>query len=128
HARIAGPQDIEQLPLDDFFDVSPDDMVPYSTLASLLWARTTTSERAYAFLRALDPSARVAVYGHDVARAGFAIDREPLLCVSTSFGCFDGDKLYLEWDLAEPANSAAETAARGLRALYPHAPPMHRDV
>ena len=57
-----------------------------------------------------------------------AVEREPLLCVSTSFGCYDGDKLYLEWDLAEPAESARETAARGLRVLHPAAPPVHRDA
>ncbi len=77
-------------------------------------------------MKAIDANATVAVYGHDVARWGYAIDREPLLCVSTSFGCFDGDKLYLEWDLSERATTAMETARKGLRALYPDAPPVHR--
>ena len=68
----------------------------------------------------------MAVYGHDVARAGYAIDREPLLCVSSSFGCFDGDKLVLEWDLGERAETAREVADRGLFALHPEASPVHR--
>jgi hypothetical protein len=125
HARIQSRHDLERLRLDGFFDVPLEEMAMNGTLGALLWARTTSSERAYAFLRAIDPEARVAVYGHDVARSGYSIEREPLLCVSTSFGCYDGDKLYLEWDLAEPAESAAEVAWRGLRALYPEALRVH---
>jgi hypothetical protein len=128
HAVIRSAEDLERLPLDGFDAVPLDDMATRGILGALLWARTTTTDRAFAFLRALDPEGRVAVYGHDVARSGYAVEREPLLCVSTSFGCYDGDKLYLEWDLAEPAESALATAHRGLRALHPHAPPVHRDV
>jgi hypothetical protein len=128
HARIESREDLERLPLEGFFDVPLEEMATRGTLGALLWARTTTTERANAFLRAIHPDARVAIYGHDVARAGYAIDREPLLCISTSFGCFDGDKLYLEWELDEPALSAADVARRGLRPLYPWAPPMHREV
>ena len=97
-------------------------------LAELLWARTASTPRARAFLDVFDPDLTVALYGHDVAREGFAIDREPLLCVSTSFGCFDGDKLYLSWDLAEPIGSAADLAARGLVPLWPEAAPVYRSV
>jgi hypothetical protein len=128
HARIRSADDLERLPLDGFDTIPLEDMATRSILGALLWARTTTTDRAFEFLRALDAEARVAVYGHDVARGGFAVEREPLLCVSTSFGCFDGDKLYLEWDLAEPAESARLTAKRGLRLLHPDAPPVHRDV
>ena len=67
------------------------------------------------------------MYGHDVAHSGYAIDREPLLCVSSSFGCFDGDKLYLEWDLATPAKNAADVAKRGLFPLHPSATPVYRE-
>lgn len=126
HARIESRQDIERLPLDGFFDVPLEEMATRGTLGALLWARTTSTERANAFLRAVDPDARVALYGHDVARAGHTIEREPLLCISTSFGCYDGDKLYLEWELDEPALSAVDVARRGLRALYPDAPAVHR--
>ncbi|WP_231511183.1 metallophosphoesterase [Chondromyces apiculatus] len=126
HARIERRDDLERLPLDGFFDVPLEEMSTRGTLGALLWARTTSTERANAFLRAIDPTARVAVYGHDVARSGYAIDREPLLCISTSFGCYDGDKLYLEWDLDEPADSAADVATRGLRQLYPSAPTVYR--
>ena len=128
HAGIESGADLDKLPLDGFLDLTLADSAARATLAALLWARTTSSERAHAFLRAILPGSRVAVYGHDVARAGYAIDREPLLCVSTSFGCFDGDKLYLEWDLAETVKTAADLARRGLRPLHPQAPPVYREL
>jgi hypothetical protein len=128
HAVIRSAADLERLPLDGFDSIPLEDMEIRGILGALLWARTTSTDRALAFLRALDPDARVAVYGHDVARAGYAVDREPLLCISTSFGCFDGDKLYLEWDLAQPAESAREVARRGLRVLHPEATPVHRGA
>jgi hypothetical protein len=127
HTKIESADDLERLRLDAVNDFSFEDMASRSTLGALLWARTTSTERARAFLQAIHKDARVAIYGHDVARAGFAIQREPLLCVSTSFGCFDGDKLYLEWDLAEPAESAHEVAERGLRPLHPDAPRVYRE-
>jgi hypothetical protein len=128
HAVIRSADDLERLPLDGFDSVPLEDIATRGILGALLWARTTTTERAFAFLRALDRDARVAVYGHDVVRSGYAVEREPLLCVSTSFGCYDGDKLYLEWDLAEPAENARQAARRGLRALHPSASPVHRDT
>jgi hypothetical protein len=128
HAGIRGAEDLERLSLDGFDGTPLEDMAGRTILGALLWARTTTSDRAFSFLRALDKDARVAVFGHDVARGGYAVEREPLLCISTSFGCFDGDKLYLEWDLAAPADNAVMTAKRGLRVLHPGAPPVHRDV
>jgi hypothetical protein len=128
HAKIESAEDLEKLPLDGFFDVPLEEMATRGALGALLWARTTSTERANAFLQAIHPALKVAIYGHDVARSGFAVEREPLLCVSTSFGCFDGDKLYLDWDLSEPALSAYDVAMRGLRPLHPDAPPVHRTL
>lgn len=128
HAKIQSVEDLERLPLDGFYDTTLEDMVARGTLGALLWARTTSTERGFEFLRAVHAGARVAVFGHDVARGGFLVEREPLLCISTSFGCFDGDKLYLEWDLAEQAESARDVARKALKVLHPDAPPVHRDV
>lgn len=102
-----------------------DESVVDELVAELLWARTASEARARAFMSAVDPDLQVAIYGHDVARAGYAIDREPLLCISTSFGCFDGDKLYLDWDLAHPTQTASGLAESGLRGLYPDVPPIY---
>ena len=124
NAAISSSDDVERVRLDP---PGGAEGVVDGVLAELLWARTASEERARAFLRAFDPELRVAVYGHDVVREGFAIDREPLLCISTSFGCYDGDKLYLEWDLAEAAESASQVALHGLKALYPDAEPIFRN-
>jgi hypothetical protein len=123
HALLDSAEDLESLPLGPVAGAV--DLDGRSLLA-ILWARTTSTERARAFLRTLGPSLRVAVYGHDVAPAGYAIDREPLLCVSTSFGCHDGDKLYLSWDLSEPVETAQQLARRGLLPLHPEARPVLR--
>jgi hypothetical protein len=125
HAPIGSAQDLERLPLaSDASD--PNDLDGRAVIIALLWARTTSADRARSFLRALDERLTVAIYGHDVAHRGYAIDREPLLCVSTSFGCHDGDKLYLSWDLSCRAESAAHVAQVGLLPLYPEAPRVHR--
>jgi hypothetical protein len=124
HAVIATPADLDLIDLDGYGATPLHEMADSGPLGALLWARTTTSERARAFLGVL--GCRVGAFGHDVVREGHLVEREPLLCFSTSFGCHDGDKVYLEWDLAEPATSAAAVAAAGLRRLHPHAPPVHR--
>jgi hypothetical protein len=125
HVAIQSRTELEMLsltvPEDEEIDL--DDR---STIIALLWARSTSSDRARSFLRAIDPRLTLAVYGHDVAHAGYAIDREPLLCVSSSFGCFDGDKLYLSWELDRRAESAEHVARDGLRSLYPAMTPVHR--
>lgn len=126
HAQISGPRDLDDLALTGYESVPLVDMASTGPLGALLWARTTSAERAFAFLRALHDGCRVAVFGHDIIREGHLIEHEPLLCVSSSFGCYNGDKVYLEWDLARPASSAAKVARDGLRRLYPDAPPVHR--
>ncbi len=125
HAPIQSRGDIEAVELSSLDGLQPLDVCSRSVLGSILWARTTSEDRARAFLRALSPELRVAVYGHDVVREGFATDDSHRLRISTSFGCHDGDKLYLEWELAEPAQSSQDLARRGLRRLWPDAPPVH---
>ncbi|MEV4516191.1 metallophosphoesterase [Dactylosporangium sp. NPDC049525] len=126
HAVIASAADVDAAPLTGYEDVALHDMAGSGVAGALLWARTTTAERATAFLRALHPGCRVAVFGHDVIREGHLVEHEPLLCVSTSYGCYDGDKVLLEWDLAVPAASAAAVARTGLRPVHPAARPVHR--
>ncbi len=125
HAAIESRKTLEDLPL----EVPGEDDLELdgrSTIIALLWARTASADRARSFMRAIHPRLTVTVYGHDVAHAGYAIDREPLLCVSSSFGCHDGDKLVLSWDLGRRAHSAEEVARLGLVPLYPEAAPVHR--
>jgi hypothetical protein len=126
HAQIADHTTLDTVRLDGYEHVPLHDMTEAGPLGALLWARTTTAERAYEFLHALHPSARVAAFGHDPIREGHLIEHEPLLCISTSFACRDGDKVYLEWDLSVPADSAATVARDGLRSLHPDAPRWFR--
>lgn len=126
HAQISAASELETLPLTGFEHTPLDNMADSGPIGALLWARTTTSQRAYAFLRALDPLACVAVFGHDPIREGHLTEREPLLCLSTSFGCHDGDKVYLEWNLSTPATSAAVVVREGLESLHPSAPRVFR--
>ncbi|MSP25410.1 MAG: hypothetical protein EXR75_09650 [Myxococcales bacterium] len=93
-------------------------------LLALLWTRDSAPESVRACMRALGEELTVAVHGHDVARSGFVIEHEHALCISTSFGCFDGDKFYLDWALSERVNSSRELVERGLRRLYPSAKPV----
>jgi hypothetical protein len=126
HAEISAVTDLDVAPLDGYEHLALHDMANSGPVGALLWARTTTAERARAFLRVFGAGCRVSVYGHDIVREGHLVEHEPLLCVSSSFGCFDGDKVYLQWDLATSAASAHEVARLGLRRLYPNAPPTYR--
>ena len=129
HARIESADDLERLPLEGFFDVparGDGDARARSARCSGR-APPRPSGRTPSCTRST-PSARVAVYGHDVARAGYAIEREPLLCISTSFGCFDGDKLYLEWDLAEPAETAPTSPSAACARCTPSAAGLPRAL
>jgi hypothetical protein len=124
NAALGSEEDLERVALRVAPEGTPapgDDL-----LSEILWARTTTTARARAFLRAVDSELRVVVFGHDVVREGYSVEREPLLCVSTSFGCFDGDKLYLDWDLSRPVENARELASKGLKPLYPDREPVYR--
>src|SRR5262245_42838350 len=126
HAEISARSDLDAVRLDGYEDVPLHEMAGTGPLGALLWARTTSAERANAFLAAMHPDSRVAAFGHDVISEGHLVEREPLLCFSTSFGCHDGDKVYLEWDLARPTESAFHLAETGLRRLHPTAEPVHR--
>lgn len=127
HAPIQSRQEIETLDTSLPIEGSPPTLPSRNILISLLWARAASPERARAFLRALGPTMRVAIHGHDVAREGFVVEDSTHICVSSSFGCHDGDKVFVTWDLSEPAISALDVARRGLRRLWPEAAPVYLD-
>lgn len=128
HAPIQSRQDIEEIDT-----ANPPEGGSFrsvhsrNVLTSLLWARAASAERARAFLKALGSTLRVAIHGHDVAREGFVVEDATHICVSSSFGCHDGDKVFVTWDLGEPAISALDVARRGLRRLWPEAAPVYLD-
>ncbi len=121
-AAIDSPADLEQL--DTCGGECTRQMM---ILNGLLWARSASRGQATRFLDALGNNLKVAVFGHDVVRGGHAIEDDLMLCISSSFGCYDGDKLYLDWDLSSLVNDAAHLADLGLRPLYPNAPLVYRE-
>lgn len=127
HAPIQSRADIERIDLEAIQAGYAADMSTRNILGSLLWARSASPDRARSFLRALGATLSTAIHGHDVVREGFMVEDTSHLCVSSSFGCHDGDKLYVAWDLAEPAISALDVARRGLRRLWPETSPVFLD-
>lgn len=96
-ANLAHPDELEALRLDGYRDTHITDFARVPVLGSLLWSRMAREHEAERFVRAL--GGEVAIYGHDIVREGYAKDGPRQLCVSTSFGCLDAAKTYVEVDL-----------------------------
>jgi hypothetical protein len=127
-AAIRTRADVDDIQLDELDSGAAADLPWRGVLGAILWARSTTTQRARAFLRALHPDLSTAIHGHDVAREGFFVENTTRLCLSTSFGCYDGDKLFLAWDLANPVGSPDDLLAAGaLHRLWPDSPPVYLD-
>lgn len=97
-ANVAHPDELEALSLDGYGAFHVMDFARTPLLGPLLWSRMAHEHEAERFVRAL--GGEVAVYGHDIVREGYAKDGPRQLCVSTSFGCHDAVKTYVEVDLA----------------------------
>ncbi len=104
-APLASERDLdafERLRYDGFERTPLWDMLDSGTVGALLWARGATAAQARRLLDATrlaeHPNAFVA-YGHDIVREGFERVGDEQICVSTSFGCFDRDKVYLRIEL-----------------------------
>ncbi|MEM6996025.1 MAG: metallophosphoesterase [Myxococcota bacterium] len=98
-------------------------MYERGTVGNLLWARYAEPERARAFLTATrdGPGSNAFVaFGHDVVREGYEKIGSEQICVSTSFGCDDSNKVYLRIDLAGHYNSVHDLKrGREILPLYP---------
>ena len=105
-AEISGPQDIEALKTDGFEEMHYSDFLRVPVLGPLLWSRMARLEEAERFVIALGGS--VAIFGHDIVREGYAKDDARQLCVSTSFGCLDENKVYVQLDLGATYSSTAD--------------------
>jgi len=122
-AEIESIAEIEQASLETFEADRPMDIFDVPVLGPLLWARSAAPSTARRFLEAL--GGKISIYGHDVIPEGFECIGEEQMIVSTSFGVFDGNKIYVELDLAARYDSVRDLRVGSeIKPLYPEkAPP-----
>ena len=89
--------DLEAADLSGAQYASPLEVLDTPIVGKVLWARSATPAEARRFLRAVGGT--IAIYGHDVVPEGYETVGDEQICVSTSFGLFDQNKVYLSLDL-----------------------------
>jgi hypothetical protein len=97
-AQIDSIADLEAADLSGAGFASPLDVLDTPIVGKLLWARSATDAEARRFLRAMNGT--IAIYGHDVVPEGYETTGDTQMVVSTSFGLFDANKVYISLDLA----------------------------
>ncbi len=113
----------DQLDYRGYDEVDIGSMYERGTVGSLLWSRYAEPERAREFLLATRPgeeSNAFVAFGHDVVREGYEKIGSEQICVSTSFGCDDRNKVYLRIDLGRRYNTVHDLKrGREIVPLYP---------
>jgi hypothetical protein len=97
-AVIDSIADLEAADLSGARYASPLEVLDTPVVGKVLWARSATEAEAKRFLRAL--SGTMSIYGHDVIPEGYEKIGEDQIIVSTSFGLYDRNKVYVSLDLA----------------------------
>ncbi len=121
-AMIDSIGDVEGCDLQGFTGGSPLDILDTPVLGPILWARSAEPEMARRFCRAMGGT--ISIYGHDVIPEGFERIGDEQMVVSTSFGVFDSNKVYLSLDLAGRYRSVFDLrVGREILPLYPHSAP-----
>src|SRR6185503_597561 len=102
---------------------SPLDLLDTPVVGKILWARSATEAEARRFLKATHGT--ISIYGHDVIPEGFEKIGDEQIIVSTSFGLFDYNKVYLSLDLSTRYRSVHDfRIGHEILPLYPDkAPP-----
>lgn len=121
-ATIDSIRDVEMATLDghDFDTVM--DILQVPVIGPILWARSATSATARQFVRAMGGT--ISIYGHDVIPEGFERIGNEQIVVSTSFGVFDMNKVYLDLDLGARYRTVYDLKiGREIRPLYPDKAP-----
>ena len=117
-ADIDSREEVEAATLDDLSFDSPIDIFEVPFIGPLLWARSAAPEVARRFLRAMGGT--ISIYGHDVIPEGFERVGDEQIVVSTSFGVFDSNKVYLDLDLSETYPTVHDLrVGHEIKALYP---------
>ncbi|HEU0032478.1 MAG TPA: metallophosphoesterase [Kofleriaceae bacterium] len=122
-AQIDSIADLEAADLSGSQYASPLDVLDTPVVGKVLWARSATEAEARRFLRATGGT--ISIYGHDVIPEGFETVGDEQIVVSTSFGLFDANKMYVSLDLAAKYKSVHQLRiGHELLPLYPdRAPP-----
>jgi len=121
-ATIDSIKDVEGVNLQAFVGGSPLDILDTPVLGPILWARSAAPEVARRFVRAMGGT--ISIYGHDVIPEGFERIGDEQMVVSTSFGVFDSNKVYLSLDLSARYESVWDLSiGREILPLYPDRAP-----
>jgi hypothetical protein len=121
-AEIDSVADLEAADLSGRDLASPLDVLDTPVVGKVLWARSATQAEARRFLRATGGT--MAIYGHDVIPEGFECVGEEQIVVSTSFGVFDTNKIYVSLDLAAKYRGVSDLRiGHELLPLYPDRAP-----
>ena len=114
--------DLEAADLSGAAYASPLDVLDTPVVGKILWARSATGAEARRFLRALNGT--MAIYGHDVVPEGYECVGDEQMVVSTSFGVFDTNKIYLSLDLAAKYRGVSDLRiGHEILPLYPDKAP-----
>ncbi|MDB4953807.1 MAG: metallophosphoesterase [Myxococcales bacterium] len=97
-AVIDSIADLESADLSGQQYASPLDVLDTPIVGKVLWARSATEAEARRFVKAMGGT--ISIYGHDVIPEGFEMVGDEQIVVSTSFGVFDTNKVYVSLDLA----------------------------
>lgn len=125
-ASIDSIAEVEQASLHEYEADTPLDIFEVPVIGPLLWARSAAPEVARRFLRAVGGT--ISIYGHDVIPEGFETIGDEQIIVSTSFGVYDANKVYLRLDLGGHYPSVNDLRpGHEILPLYPHKA-ARRDV
>ncbi len=117
-ATVSSVSEIEAADLEGYQNGRPLDILSVPVIGPILWSRSATPATARKFLNAVGGT--VSVFGHDVIPSGFERIGDEQIVVSTSFGVFDTNKMYLDLDLSQRYLSVHEfRTGTEIKRLYP---------
>lgn len=117
-AEIDSLAEVEAADLRAYRHDNPVDILSVPVIGPILWARSASRRAARRFLQAVGGS--ISIYGHDVIPEGFERIGDEQIVVSTSFGVFDANKVYLDLDLSARYTSVKQLrVGHEIRPLYP---------
>jgi hypothetical protein len=121
-AQIDSIKDLEDADLSGAHYSSPLDVLDTPIVGKVLWARSATEAEARRFLRATNGT--MCIYGHDVIPEGYECVGDEQIVVSTSFGVFDSNKVYVSLDLASKYRGVGDLRiGHEILPLYPDKAP-----